>query len=229
MAIQILNTREEARLHGVKALIYGPAGVGKTSLVLSMDKPIILSAESGVLSLRQYDLPMIKIRTVMDLNEAYMWLTTNPAANQFNTVFIDSITEIAEQVLVNAKGLVKDPRMAYNTLLDQMIPIVKSYRDLPGKHVIMAAKEESYKDEVGVTHRGPMMPGNKVGQQLPYLFDEVFRMGINKDASGKQYRFFQTQPDMQYEAKDRSGVLDFMERPHMTNVINKILSTTGAL
>jgi hypothetical protein len=224
MAVQIVNTRTEAQLHGVKALIYGSAGVGKTSLALSMDTPIILSAESGVLSLRNYDLPMIKIKTVLDLTEAYSWLTTSAQAKQFNTVFIDSITEIAEQVLANAKSLVKDPRMAYNTLLDQMIPIVKSFRDLPGKHVIMSAKEEMTKNEVGQFHSGPMMPGTKVGMQLPYLFDEVFRMGINKDASGKSYRFFQTQPDQQFEAKDRSGCLDFMEQPNINHVISKILS-----
>lgn len=228
MAIQLLNTRNEAQIHGVKGLIYGPAGIGKTSLILTMDKPIILSAESGVLSLKNYDFPMIKITDMASLNEAYQWLTENPQAKQFNTVFIDSITEVAEKVLVNAKGLVKDPRMAYNTLLDQMIPIVKAFRDLPGKHVFMSAKEEGYKDEIGINKYGPMMPGTKVGQQLPYLFDEVFRMGFVKNPENKLVRVLQTQPDMTYEAKDRSGALALYEMPNIKNVITKILSTTGA-
>lgn len=227
--VQILNTRNEAQIHGVKALVYGPSGIGKTRLTLTMDKPIILSAESGLLSLRNHDYPVIKITDMGSLNAAYQWLTESPQAKQFNTIYVDSITEVAEKVLVNAKGLVKDPRMAYNTLLEQMIPIVKAFRDLPGKHVFMSAKEEAYKDEVGVMRYGPMMPGNKVGQQLPYLFDQVFRMGDVKGQDNKPVTVLQTKSDMYYEAKDRSGALAIYEMPDVRAIISKILTTQGAI
>jgi hypothetical protein len=67
------------------------------------------------------------------------------------------------------------------------------------------------------------MPGSKLGPQLPYLFDEVFRLGINKTPQGEQYRFLQTQPDLQCDAKDRSGALDPIEQPDLNHVITKIL------
>ena len=35
-------------------------------------------------------------------------------------------------------------------------------------------------------------------------------------------RFLQTQPDMQYVAKDRSGALDALEPPHLGYLLNKI-------
>jgi hypothetical protein len=222
---QIVSTINEAKLHGVKALIYAKSGYGKTYLARTAPAPIILSAESGVLSLGDVNLPMIKVKTVQDLSGIYSWLTSSAEAKQFHTVYIDSITEIAEVVLTNAKNVVKDPRQAYAKLMDDMIGIIKAYRDISGKHVVMTAKEEANKDELtGIVLRGPMMPGNKVGQQLPYLFDEVFRLGVGKMPEGNAlYRFIQTQPDLQYDAKDRSGKLDPVERPDLSFIFNKII------
>lgn len=223
---QIVATSDEAKVHGVKVLIYGKSGYGKTWLARTAPSPIIISAESGILSLQDIRLPMIKVKTVSDLNNIYAWLTESREASQFQTVYIDSLTEIAETVLANAKAVVKDPRQAYNKLLDDMIPLIKAYRDIVGKNVVMTAKQEAVKDEAtGTVLQGPMMPGNKVGQQLPYLFDEVFRLGIGKMPTGNEtYRFIQTQPDLQHDGKDRSGRLEAVERPDLGFIFNKIVS-----
>lgn len=228
MAINIVNTRNEARLHGIKVLVYAKSGYGKTYLARTAPSPIILSAESGVLSLGDIDLPMVKVKTVKDLEEFYSFITSNPQAQQFQTIYIDSLTEIAEVVLANSKAVVKDPRQAYTKLMDDMLPLIKAYRDIPNKHVVMTAKQEANKDELtGIVLQGPMMPGNKMGQQLPYLFDEVFRLGIGKTTTNVEYRYLQTAPDLQYEGKDRSGVLDSMEPPDLTHIFNKIISKTN--
>ena len=127
-------------------------------------------------------------------------------------------------MLANAKRQVKDPRQAYGELIEKMMSTIKAYRDLPGKHVYMSAKMEPVKDEMtGIVRYMASMPGSKLGPQLPYLYDEVFRLGINKTTQGEQYRFLQTSSDLQYDAKDRSGSLDPVEPPDLTRVINKIL------
>lgn len=205
-------------------LIYGTSGVGKTTLCATAPQPIILSAEAGLLSLRKFQIPVIEIRTVDDLTEAHRWCQQAAEARQFSTVCIDSITEIGEVVLANAKRQVKDSRQAYGELIEKMMTTIKAFRDLQGKHVYMAAKAEPVKDEMtGVVRYMASMPGSKLGPQLPYLFDEVFRLGINKTPQGEQYRFLQTQPDLQYDAKDRSGALDPIEPPDLNHVISKIL------
>jgi hypothetical protein len=187
-----------------------------------------LSAESGLLALRDVDIPTILINTVEDLNAAYGWITTSPDAAQFDTVIIDSLSEIAEVVLANAKRLVKDPRQAYGELIEKTMMAVRAFRDLSGKHIVMLAKQEPFKDEVAnITMYGPSMPGTKLGNQLPYLFDEVFRLGIGKLPDGAEYRFLQTAPDLQYDAKDRSGALDPLEPPDLGHVIRKILASTS--
>ena len=224
MALKFTTTDQAAQMNGVKVLVYGQAGVGKTVLCSTAPNPIILSAEGGELSLRNLRIPMIEITTVQDLIEAHQWLSSSAEAKQFQTVCIDSLSEVAEVVLNNAKRQVKDPRQAYGELIEKMESIIRMFRDLPGMNVYMSAKMEPMKDELtGVVKYGPAMPGSKLSSKLPYFFDEVFRLGINKTPQGESYRFLQTQPDLQYEAKDRSGVLAPVEPPHLTQLFNKIL------
>lgn len=239
MALQFTTSEEAAHVAGVKVLVYGGAGVGKTVLAATAPAPLVLSAESGLLSLRRknlerlfgannpnvcYNVPVISISTVDDLTDAYNWCIQSNEAKQFGTVCIDSLSEIGEVVLNNAKRQVKDPRQAYGELIEKMESVVRLFRDLPGKHVYMSAKMEPMKDETsGVVKYGPAMPGSKLGAKLPYFYDEVFRLGVNKTPQGESYRFLQTQPDLQYEAKDRSGSLNQLEPPFLTDLFNKIL------
>lgn len=225
MAIQIVSSRQSAVMHGVKALIYGKSGYGKTFLARTAPAPIVLSAESGLLSLRDIDLPVIIIRTVDDLTEAHLWASTSAEARQFQTLYLDSSSEIAEVVLSNAKIQVKDPRQAYGELIEKMMMTLKAFRDIQGKHVVMTAKQSLITDSLsGAITYGPSMPGSRLGNELPYLFDEVLQIGIGKLPDGKEYRFLRCHPDIQNEAKDRSGSLDAMEPPDLTHLFNKILS-----
>lgn len=237
--LQFTTAEQASDVGGIKVLVYGDAGMGKTMLAATMPAPVLISAESGLLSLKQkniqrvfgpnspgisYHIPVILVRNVEDLSEAYRWACSAAEAAQFQSVGLDSVTEIAEVVLNNAKRQVKDPRQAYGELIEKMESLVRAFRDLPGKNVYMAAKMEPMKDELtGIVRYGPSMPGAKLGPKLPYFFDEVFRLAVNKDPQGNAYRFLQTQPDLQFVAKDRSGALASMEPPHLTHVFNKIL------
>lgn len=224
MALKFTTTDKAAQLNGVKVLVYGQAGAGKTVLASTAPAPFLISAEGGELSLRHVQMPMVKVTTVDDLRDVYAWCERSAEAKQFQTICIDSLSEIAEVVLNNAKRQVKDPRQAYGELIEKMETTIRMFRDLPGRNVYMSAKMEPTKDELtGVVKYGPAMPGKQLAVKLPYFFDQVFRLGINKTTQGESYRFLQTQPDMQYEAKDRSGALAAVEPPHLAQLFNKIL------
>ncbi len=237
--LQFTTASAASTSSGAKCLVYGGSGMGKTVLCATAPYPLMLSAESGLVSLRKanlerlhgvnnpsicYNMPVINIRHVQDLTDAYEWCLKSAEAKQFQSVCIDSISEIAEVVLNNAKRQVKDPRQAYGELIEKMESVIRSFRDLHGKNVCMLAKMEPMKDEMtGVVKYVPSMPGAKLAVKLPYFFDEVLRLGVNKTPQGQSYRFLQTQPDLQYEAKDRSGALDAIEPPHLANIFSKIL------
>lgn len=238
MALVFTTANQAAAVGGVKFLVYGGAGLGKTVLTATLPSPILISAEAGTLSLKRknlerlfglnnphicYDVPLIQVTNVDDLTQAYAFCSQAAEAKQFHSIALDSVSEIAEVVLNNAKRQVKDPRQAYGELMEKMETLIRMFRDLPNKHVYFAAKMEPMKDANGVVKFGPSMPGQKLGPQIPYFFDEVFRLGINKDQKGETFRYLQTQPDLQYEAKDRSGALASIEFPHLGQVISKIL------
>lgn len=226
--MKLMSTYGIGAANGVKMLVYGKAGRGKTTLCATCPSPVIFSAESGLLALSAYQLPYVEIRTIKDLTDAFDWARDSREARQFQTLCLDSLSEIAEVVLSNAKGQVKDPRQAYGELIEKMTMTIRAFRDLPGYHVYMSAKQEMVKDDLsGVALNMPSMPGSKLGQQLPYFFDEVFQLDIGKDPTTQQsYRYLRTQPDFSNDAKDRSGRLDPIEYPDLGNIIKKITATT---
>lgn len=222
MAISLKSTLGGSAANGVKVLVYGQAGAGKTSLIPTLPSPVILSAEGGLLSIAGHDLPFIEISDIATLREAYEWLTSSAEAAQFKSVALDSISEIAEVVLNAEKKATKDPRQAYGAMQEQVTDIVRAFRDLPGRHVFFTAKVEKAADEQGRILYAPSMPGNKLAQQLPYFFDEVFALRIERDADGNNQRALMTSGDGLWQAKDRSGRLDAWEAPDLGAIIAKI-------
>ena len=221
--MRLISTKDYAS-NGIKMLVHGQAGIGKTCLCASLPNPIILSVESGLLSLSGMDIAAIEIKNIDDLSEAYDWIAGSDEARKYESVCLDSISEIAEVVLSDEKGKEKDPRKAYGNLQDIMMDLMRSFRDLPGRNVYFSAKQERIQDENGRLLFGPSMPGQKLGQQMPYLFDEVFCYQMVKDENGVPMRMLLTQPDGINVAKDRSGKLDLWEQPDLGAIINKIRS-----
>lgn len=221
MAINVKTTGSLAA-NGVKVLVYGQAGAGKTTLITTLPNPIVLSAEGGLLSIRDADLPYIEISDMDTLKEAYTWLTSSDEAKDYKSVALDSISEIAEVVLNAEKKATKDPRQAYGAMQEQMADIIRAFRDLPGKHVYFSAKLEKTQDELGRVLYAPSMPGNKTGQALPYFFDEVLALRVEKDGEGVTQRALMCDSDGLWLAKDRSGKLEAWEAPDLGAIITKI-------
>lgn len=221
MAINLKRTGTLSA-NGVKLLVYGQAGAGKTSLIRTLPNPIVLSAEGGLLSIQDADLPFIEVNSMDDLNEAYEWLTSSEEAAQFDSVALDSISEVAEVVLQYELKRNKDGRAAYGELNSTMQELIRSFRDLPGKHVYFSAKLEKSQDEMGRMLYNPGMPGKSLTQGLPYFFDEVLALRVEKDAEGNTQRALMCDSDGLWAAKDRSGKLDAWEAPDLGAIIAKI-------
>lgn len=221
MAIKIKRSGEYASA-GVKMLVYGQSGAGKTSLIKTLPNPIVLSAEGGLLSIQDADIPFIEITSMADLREAYTFLTESEDAAQFSSVAIDSISEVAEVCLNHEKKIAKDPRQAYGAMQENIAEIIRVFRDLPNRHIYMSAKLEKSQDEMGRILYAPSMPGNKSGQSLPYFFDEVLALRVEKDAEGIAQRALMCDSDGLWSAKDRSGKLSAWEAPDLGEIINKI-------
>jgi hypothetical protein len=212
---------------GLKILIHGPAGAGKTVMCCTAGEPtLLISAESGLLSVKNAPkyIKAAPITCFDDLEDVYAYLKESAENPDFKWICLDSISEMAEQVLFRAKQGSLDPRRAYGEMQDVVGDSLRRFRDLTdcGYNVVMSCKQQRITDENGKSFFGPMMPGQKLHQQVPYLFDEVFALRVEKDKDGGVYRVVQTGRDNAYEAKDRSGMLDMFEPPNLKKIARKI-------
>jgi phage nucleotide-binding protein len=225
MTVEITSTRRDT--HYVKFTCYGQAGVGKTVLCSTAPNPVILSAEAGLLSLADQDIPVIEIKSIKDLKEAYAYLSEH--SYDFDTICLDSISDIAEQVLdeklmtitqkAETEGKGVDPRQAYGKMAMEMMQLTRAFRNMD-RHIVFTAKQGMIQDNIANTLRfGPMLPGQLYTQNFPYLMDIVSCLRVTKEGE----RYLQMQPDLQYMAKDRSGQLDKAEKPNLNAIFEKVL------
>ena len=201
----------------------------KTSLLATLKNQFIISAESGLLSISKHDIPYCEVKTIDDMNDAYQYALKCKE----ETICLDSISEIAENILFQLKtaankkaGHKPDPRPAYMDLADQVGNLIRNFRDIPKKNIVMLSKEIPVyeEDSENIIGYKPMLPGRVLPHGLPYHFDEVLAYQI--DRKGK--RFFQTSANRKRPAKDRSGNLDLEEyvdkdcKTTLTDLIAKI-------
>ena len=225
MAVILTSTKQATAKNGIKVCVYGQAGAGKTVLCATTpdwSKTVILSAEAGLLSIAEADIDVIEIKSLSDLQNAYQWLTEDEQGLSYDWTCLDSISEIAEVILNDAKRNSKDPRQAYGEMQEKVETAIRAFRDLP-RNVYFSAKMESYQDDVGVVRYQPMLPGKRLPAGLAYFFDEVFLLQVTKDENGAPVRYLQTQADTKYHAKDRSGKLNPQEPADLSVIQHKIL------
>jgi len=222
MAIKIKSTKD-VHTNGIKLVVYGASGAGKTRLGATAPNPIYVSAEKGLLSLAHLDLPYIEVHNLEDVKAAYK----HCASSDYETIVIDSLSEVTTTVLDEWRNkLIKDSntgkidvRQAYGKVAESMGAEIRKFRDLDGKNVVFIAKEKKITDDLGnVTGYEAYMPGQVLPFDLPYLVDEFLCLQISR----KGERFLQTESDFKRICKDRSGQLNNPERPDLTAIFEKI-------
>ena len=86
-----IKRTSDVTLEGITILVYGNSGVGKTSLIRTIPgRVLILSAEAGLLSLRNTDIEYVGIHSMADLSEAYSYITAHLA--DYSCIVLDSLS-----------------------------------------------------------------------------------------------------------------------------------------
>lgn len=243
---------------GIKGIIVGPAGIGKTSLLHTLDpsNTLFVNAEAGELSVQDWPGDMMRLRTWNDArNLAVVVGGANPAYEQnavygpahfeaasaeidlskYETIFIDSITEIGRICFGWAKTQPEafsektgkpDMRGAYGLMGRDMVEWLKVFQHAPQFNVWLVGLLNETKDDFGRVQHTMQIEGAKTAQEAPGITDQFISMVQVSPDQGEPYRAFVCQAlnPWQYPAKDRSGRLDMLEEPHLGRLMDKIRS-----
>ena len=221
---RIVSPADAVQDQGAKILVYGMAGAGKTFLARTAPgKVLVISAEAGLLSIRDaQNVEAIEVKSAAEVVEVYEALRSGKL--QYDTVCLDSISEISELLLQAEKAKHKDARKAYGEVQEAVTNVMRAFRDLQ-MHVMFICKEDKVNND-GTFEQAPKMVGTKLGQSITYFFDEVLALRVieDTDAEGNQVqaRWLQTRIGQGYVAKDRSGKLEAFEEPNLTKLIEKL-------
>lgn len=258
--MQIIKASERMKEHGgIKAVILGPSGVGKTTLLKTLDpeKTLFFDLEAGDLAVEGWPGDAVRPRTWDDCrtlaaliggpNPAlrdeqpysaahFEHVNKDGAAEQFakyETVFIDSITVAGRLCFQWASGQPEaisertgkpDVRGAYGLHGREMLSWLTQLQHTRGKNIVFVGILDQKEDDYGRAFWQAQIEGSKVGRELPGIVDQVITYQIVQAEDGSKFRALVTKTDnpWSYPAKDRSGRLDTLEKPHLGELFAKI-------
>lgn len=227
--------------NGVKMLIYGGAGTGKTRSALTATRPVILAVEQGLLSLQNEQIPVFDVhynltptmkteeratKKLVNIVEFFEWLERSNEAKQFDTVYIDSLSEISTLVLEDELSRAKDPRQAYGAMADKVLKWVRLLHTLQNKHIAVICKQEMITSN-NINYFQPAFEGQKLFREITHLFDEIFRFQMKRFKTPQGFQEFpvcSTKNMQDYLARDKSGKLAEDEPQNIQQIISKIMS-----
>lgn len=236
----------------LKMLVYGPPGVGKTTLsgsaqaVAEMQEALVVNAEAGTLALT--DPKVLGVTTLPAIVNFDVWgslatiHTSLKAGNHpYKTVVIDSLSELQKYnldyvVATTPRDKRKDEDDIfvedYGKSTKMMRRTMRNFRDLP-MHVIYICHDAPTNSKVENSKIGPALTPAFMKSALG-MVDVVGYMYASEKEVGKTsedkpivetVRKLLTKPTLRYEAKDRSpgGKLPkIMENPTMKEIMDYI-------
>lgn len=213
---------EFAKNFGVKALLYGPPGTGKTPLINTAPRPVLLACEPGLLSMRGSQVPTYQAFTAKAINDFFDWLFNSNETKNFDTVAIDSISQMAEIYLTDAKKNNKHGLKAYGEMAENTLKHLERLYFMPYKHTYLIAKETLINDGT-VSTRKPYFPGQQLPTEVPHKYDCVIRVAIHNIPGVGQTKAFRCIGSIEEMARNRTGNLNEFEEPDFGKLVTKAM------
>lgn len=221
---------EHANNFGVKALIYGPAGTGKTPILNTAPRPVLLATEPGLLSMRNSTVPTYEAYTSQRIDEFFKWFFNSTETKAFDTLGIDSGSQMAD-IYLNAalsgkssSGNKKHGMAAYGEMATNTMEHLRTLFYTRYKHVYLICKEQ-IADVDFQSLRRPYFPGQVLPVDVPHLYDFIIRVARTNVPSmvGEQLAF-QCNGTMNIMARNRTGNLNDFEEPNFGKLVQRAMT-----
>lgn len=209
-----------ARNYGVKCVVYGAPGTGKTPIIGTCPRPVLLATEPGLLSMRGSKVPTWLAPTTLKIDEFFRWFELSAEAKAFDTLCIDSTSQMADIALQEAKKKNAHGLKQYGDMLEYIDPIMRRMYFLENKHMYFIAKEET----TGAGMRKPFYPGNALPIAVSHLFDVIIRVAKVPIPGVGERTAFQCNGTFDVMARNRTGNLADFEPPDFNLLVQKCMA-----
>jgi hypothetical protein len=218
-AIDLKPASTFAKTFGVKILCYGPPGVGKTPMINKAPRPVLLATEPGLLSMRNSNVPTFIAPTVAKVDDFMKWFEHSTEAKNFDTLCIDSLSQMCDIALVDAKKKSSHGLKQYGDMAEYIMPYIERLYFMPAKNMFLIAKEEV--TETGT--RRPSFPGKVLPVQIPHKYDCILRLAKSQVPGVGEQLAFQCNASYDVIARNRTGTLGDFEPADLGLLIQKAM------
>lgn len=143
MALQIKTSAELALPTTIKAMLYGQAGAGKTTLALSMPSPLLLDFDGGVSRVNTSHLDGVAVAQIASWQEALELF--NSDLTPYKTIVIDTAGKMLDYI-INYKCGNRQPSIRdWGGINAEFNSFTRNLTAL-GKNVVYVAHRDSIKD-----------------------------------------------------------------------------------
>lgn len=207
---------------GVKSVIYGPPGSAKTPLVNTCPRPVLMACEPGLLSMRGSNVPTWQAYEPKAIDEFFAWLMSSAETKNFDTVAIDSTSQMSQVYLNAAKKNNKHGLQAYGEMAEKTYKHLYDLYYLKYKHTYLIAQEEAMVD-AGLRIKRPFYEGKFLPVAVPHLYDNILRLAIHNVPGMGQVKAFRCNASLEETARNRSGLLAEFEPPDFSKLVTKAM------
>lgn len=216
---------EFAKCYGVKMLAYGPPGEGKTPLINTAPRPVVAMIEPGFASMRTSSVPTWDATTPERCDEFFKWVFGSAEVKNFDTICIDSVSQMAEMYLKWAKTKSRDGRAVYGIMAEKVMEQMDGIFAMKNKHAYLVCKQ-SFKDGGETTFMRPYFPGQELDVRIPHLFDIVAHIAkANVPGMNTPVTAIRCVGTPNIRARNRFGTLNEFEPPDLSALFNKAMAT----
>ena len=225
------------------AVVYGGLGTGKTSLIRTARKPVLVHsfdpggtkvlrdeiADGSILADTRFENEDPRNPTAFKLfDDEYHRLRSGKFFDHLGTYVIDSVTTWGQcamnAVLKKAGRAGGTPQQ--NDWMPQMMMMENAMRDfvsLPCDCILIGHDDVTKDEASGRMFVGLMITG-KLSRRVPLLFDEIYCALTKETSKGIEYQLL-TRATGMYQARSRlgkGGELETYEKPDIKHILAKV-------
>lgn len=220
----ILKCRDIVNKHGYFMIFAGMPGSGKTHLIRTLpnlSRSLVVDFEGGLRTVADCDVDVAEIQNTKQFDQLLNELENGSLVGQYDCLFIDSLTGLADMVLSEQSQDPKDYMVKYGKLVEQVQAYCKRFKIMPFDVVATCGVNRNI--DTGLYEI--MQPGRKLPGKVTYEPDFVGACIVKQKADGSTAYGIQFANRSPYEfckSRDPFNALGDFEKPDLKAIFEKL-------